>query len=694
MVNVLHLLATSGCLQEEVVFSIACGLSRVVALSRGVASAVGSDAVWELSAAAAFYENAVLLVLLCDGCRYDGRGLSAVALDELLWSLGYLRSAVAWSRMRAKSRRVEERLNFAAVLSQLRSPPFSWWLRGDSSEERELFGRPDRCHVTFRGLCVGFGRLWTGFSSGSSLGGSSGLSEVSSSLLMPLCQLDAEPTQFSQIEVLDTTCSWRRVVGQCCDGAFVAAADADLDDCQRLCEEEPSCNFVNHRKHAPRRCVLRNSCSVPRLADGWSTYARNIDCVGRRPAWTAHAGPCSRAPPGRVGLFLPISIRYVDSLTHLTDMFTWLVPALSWFYGGHRASRLLKALWRQGGLPQPVPTRLQPETTEVIFVPVFGTERLPGRVSAPQRSRFRDILKILSPLSLKSLEDVEGCRCYDAALWGYVDPSLRTYGDVDRSFTAGISAAFRGHVNWLQMRSPSIFLTPLLRRLVRQGWRVRPTPKRLDVEGSRWRAGVIFSERFFRPKVETLQVSLHGMRNLTNRHEVSVALSNLVDQEPPLLLLEGAYSSLRLVDQVLVTLEFVNIMIQPFGAGLSWSTLLPAGSYVVELQDDAVATPHFVSCFPPSTGGGSSRSPWWPPTNPRSEWGAWALMNGVNHACVARIPTGDHCARNPYPKLWDTPTITADVGTIVWLVSDAASRLQPSRPPEQRGSRTGVEASR
>lgn len=77
--------------------------------------------------------------------------------------------------------------------------------------------------------------------------------------------------------------------------------------------------------------------------------------------------------------------------------------------------------------------------------------------------------------------------------------------------------------------------------------------------------------------------------------------------------------------QVRLALDFVDILVQPFGAGMSWSLFLPAGSYVVELQQDSIDTAHFVSCFRPNItpavqeGLNGYDSPWEPATNAHSD---------------------------------------------------------------------------
>merc|ERR1711971_568389 len=100
------------------------------------------------------------------------------------------------------------------------------------------------------------------------------------------------------------------------------------------------------------------------------------------------------------------------------------------------------------------------------------------------------------------------------------------------------------------------------------------------------------------------------------------------------------------------------------------------------MGEEGVASANYVSCFSqraPGAGAGvlgAQSDLWWPSSNPHSEWGAWALQNGVNHACVSRRPTRAHCARRLVPQVWDTPFVEADTHTVVELVRDAAHRLR------------------
>lgn len=66
-------------------------------------------------------------------------------------------------------------------------------------------------------------------------------------------------------------------------------------------------------------------------------------------------------------------------------------------------------------------------------------------------------------------------------------------------------------------------------------------------------------------------------RNITNRGALSSALSGVANQSPPLQLMEGPLERLPLQVQVRLALLGVEVMIQPFGAGMSWSTLFHQG---------------------------------------------------------------------------------------------------------------------
>lgn len=78
----LQSLEASDCLPEDVHWTLACGFSRLMEATFALASNV---LLQQLSFAAAFLEDAALRLLLCDGCRYDGRGLVGMPLDQLPW---------------------------------------------------------------------------------------------------------------------------------------------------------------------------------------------------------------------------------------------------------------------------------------------------------------------------------------------------------------------------------------------------------------------------------------------------------------------------------------------------------------------------------------------------------------------------------------------------------------------------------
>merc|ERR1719198_1104804 len=107
-----------------------------------------------------------------------------------------------------------------------------------------------------------------------------------------------------------------------------------------------------------------------------------------------------------------------------------------------------------------------------------------------------------------------------------------------------------------------------------------------------------------------------------------------------------------------LAVEYPEVMVQVFGAGLVWSTLLHEGSFVVELQEDGVAHSIFVGCHAPRLGSGG---PWRPASNPRGEWGAWSRSNGVHFACVSRRPTPGKCLRRYNPSAWESFSVEADV---------------------------------
>lgn len=123
-----------------------------------------------------------------------------------------------------------------------------------------------------------------------------------------------------------------------------------------------------------------------------------------------------------------------------------------------------------------------------------------------------------------------------------------------------------------------------------------------------------------------------------------------------------------------LALDFVDILVQPFGAGMSWSLFLPPGSFVVELQQDSRDTAQFVSCRPH---GGPGL--WTSNRNTYSEWGAWAFLNKIHFACVSNQPTYKYCYRSFNPLKWDTPFIEVDIDTVIALVTDAILRLAHAR---------------
>lgn len=570
------------CLSEDYLFGVACGLSRLA--EANLQRVRGLDLRQELAHGAAFFEDAALRLLLCDGCRIDGRGLNSVPLDEIMWTLGLFRAAASLIFDDASAAELH-----SSALKCFRSQPAAWW-RGDG-EMDELESRTRGCPSAHRGLCAGWGKLWA-----SEL--TMPVAKGGDSFGLPPCQLDREPLDVSKVEVLK---------------------------------------------------------------------ARDVES-------------CSWRDPSVIGLFLPINLRSLNSLVHLTDAFTWLFPALAWSFGGELVKRLLVSLWRSAGLHGPAPERLEPGRVEAILVFHPSLEEEEAQADAGSRkvrslaqSTVRELLPLLSSRGVWTLDELQAeCRCYSTAIWGYVEPSLRMHGDLGSSFTGRLRVALGTYfgvpigANSARAWSSSA----VARSLVGNGFVVRPASP--DEEASSLkleRVNLLFAYR---------SPERHKTRVMTNRAELSSALASLVDGTPPLRMVEGSLERLPLPDQVRLALNHVDIMVQPFGAGLAWSLLLPTGSYVIELQEDGIASANFVSCFSHrwAYNAMEDANPWWPPMNARSEWGAWAFMNGVNFACVSWRPTPAHCRRQLYPSAWDHDALTVDVTAVVRLVIDASRRLR------------------
>lgn len=127
------LLQHSNCLAEGVHWHLACAASGI-SRSRSPLQIVP------------FYEIAALTLLLCDGCRTDGRGHQGVALDDVLWSFGKLVSYGQRSGGNSGELLLPSRLALANAVHQS-APRNAWRGRGD---EAVLFGRPNLCPTILR----------------------------------------------------------------------------------------------------------------------------------------------------------------------------------------------------------------------------------------------------------------------------------------------------------------------------------------------------------------------------------------------------------------------------------------------------------------------------------------------------------------------------------------------------------------
>ena len=382
------------------------------------------------------------------------------------------------------------------------------------------------------------------------------------------------------------------------------------------------------------------------------------------------AGGCAWAPPDVVGLLLPMNTGLLNSLSHPTGLFSWLLPALFWFHGGAAAERLLGALWRRGGLAGPAPRLLRRDAVEVVLVTHVGVPAANPGAQVPRASAFRQLIALLSDRPVRTLSELgDECRCYHEAIWGHVESNLRAHGDLTIDFVAELRAR-------LQRGFESPPREALLLGVARRGFSVWPRPglRRALAEERGERVGVLLTQRLIRTTAVVKGAKKGISRNFTNYPELRNRLLALAEGAPRLRVMAGALERLPLATQLHVVLHHVEVMVQPFGAGLSWSTLMAQGTYVIELQQDGVAQTNFVSCFPVKLGGGED--PWWPPSNPHSEWGAWAARNRVNFACASKRPSLAHCARKLYPEKLDSPEVEADVEAVAALVSDAARRLR------------------
>eukprot|EP00929_Paragymnodinium_shiwhaense_P086726 TRINITY_DN47183_c0_g1_i1.p1 TRINITY_DN47183_c0_g1~~TRINITY_DN47183_c0_g1_i1.p1 ORF type:complete len:1065 (+),score=160.28 TRINITY_DN47183_c0_g1_i1:78-3272(+) len=96
------MLVNSVCLEDSVLWHVACGLSRVLAPGRGYLSKE------DLAIGLYHLEVAGMTMLICDDCRFDGLGHSGAALDDVLLLFGKLVSIDPSHADRAAA--VQERL--------------------------------------------------------------------------------------------------------------------------------------------------------------------------------------------------------------------------------------------------------------------------------------------------------------------------------------------------------------------------------------------------------------------------------------------------------------------------------------------------------------------------------------------------------------------------------------------------------
>ncbi|CAE7477865.1 unnamed protein product [Symbiodinium natans] len=137
------LLVSSSCLADDAQFHAACALSEMVSMQ-------------DLDMAAAHWEVVALLLLLCDGCRLDGRGFTAGALDQVLWTFGSL--VIEATRLKRVRPHEEPLAYLQAARAAAQAVPISAWR---SRREPHSFGRPP-CQRVLRGpLCVHDGQLLT-----------------------------------------------------------------------------------------------------------------------------------------------------------------------------------------------------------------------------------------------------------------------------------------------------------------------------------------------------------------------------------------------------------------------------------------------------------------------------------------------------------------------------------------------------
>lgn len=127
------------CLANQIAIYFACSLSR---LSKALQAAGPQP----LRSAGDFLEAALLRMLLCQGCRRDGRGLSVVPMDRALWMLGFLRNAGAAAGWAGQAGQ-----RYKAAMVQFQSHPERWWRPEGLSA---VYGRTRHCPMALTDLCV------------------------------------------------------------------------------------------------------------------------------------------------------------------------------------------------------------------------------------------------------------------------------------------------------------------------------------------------------------------------------------------------------------------------------------------------------------------------------------------------------------------------------------------------------------
>lgn len=565
----------SECVNDDLAAWLACGLSHVdVAQTNPTLSRI--ERAQQLDTAGNFLEIMALWMLLCDGCRYDGKGLSTLALDEALWMLGFFRVASL------EDGKLLDQMGYHEAMGQFHLHPKRWWHRETNLEA--IYGRPSHCPLVLSHLCVRRNELiW-------------GRPKMDAPVALASCHQDYLPSEFTPLQA--------------------------------------------YTKNSTRHCTRQQN----------------------------------------IALLLPVGIGSVNGLQHPTGFFTWFLPALTLFQEGERTRKLLQALWRRDHIPGPPPEKLD-ANTEVFLVPYDSEENTYDPVGSP----FKVFFKMMSP-NLRSLRELHEskCYCFKAAIWGYPEASMRMHGDLDWMDAQHFRNAFRSQL--LQGRfGVGDFLSKVG---VRHVFSTKAVEQAFygGLSRTSQHVGLLFAYRPLRSPT----------RRISNQKELVKALSELVGRMPPLHLVYLQWEELTMLDQagtvsqrtsvrswcfpllcstikirlfffrkmsssvffsqisilktkwivklgqVRLSMDFADILVQPFGAGMVWSLFLPRGSYVIELQQDADKTAHFVGCYKAdislaSKGVIGIPSPWDPPTNLYSEWGAWAFKNKINFACVSNL---------------------------------------------------------